>query len=314
MFNNRIAAEIKFNLRSYVKGSVKKQASPHSESAKKYVGRYAPTPSGLLHIGHAATFRTAFQRAKQQDGRIVLRIEDLDRDRCKEGYESASIEDMQWLGLLWDRDPRSPEGFIRQSDRLIRYREVLDRLIEAGVVYSCNRSRKEIREHPSASQNLEGEVLFPESLRPQETEDPEEGEERYRQHWRFRADYGTVVTFEDRRTGQHSYEAGVDFGDFLVWTKSGYPAYELAVVVDDIDSGITEVVRGEDLLTSTARQILLYRVLGAEVPGFYHCPLIKDEHGVRLAKQYDSKSIRSYRADGYTPEAFWKMLESVSEG
>ena len=297
-----------------MKGAVKKQASQHSDSKRSYTGRYAPTPSGLLHIGHAATFRTAFQRAKQQDGRIVLRIEDLDRDRCKDDYESALIEDMQWLGLLWDQDPRSTEDYIRQSDQLARYREVLDRLIEAGAVYSCNRSRKEIREYPNTMRNRDGEVLFPRSLRPQEPDSPEEGEERYRQHWRYRVDYGAVVTFEDQRTGKHSYEAGVDFGDFLVWTKSGFPAYELAVVVDDIDSGITEVVRGEDLLTSTSRQILLYRILHAEIPDFYHCPLIKDEHGVRLAKQYDSKSIRSYRESGYTPEQFWKMLESVSEG
>ena len=314
MFNNRKTTEIKFNLESYVKGSVKKQASPHPDSKRTYIGRYAPTPSGLLHIGHAATFRTAYQRAKEQGGKIVLRIEDLDRDRCKESYESALIEDMQWLGLSWDQDPRSTEGYIRQSDRLTRYREVLDLLIEAGVVYCCTRSRKEIREHPNASRNSDGEVLFPESLRPRETENPEEGEERYLQHWRFRVNYGTEVSFEDLRTGRHSYKAGVDFGDFLVWTKAGYPAYELAVVVDDIDSVITEVVRGEDLLVSTARQILLYRVLNAKVPDFYHCPLIKDEHGVRLAKQYDSKSIRSYREDGYSPEQFWKMLESVSEG
>lgn len=310
MFNKRKADEIKFNLSSYEKGAVKKQASRHPESMIVYRGRYAPTPSGLLHSGHAATFRTAYRRARQNGGEIFLRIEDLDRDRCKRDYEIALIEDMQWLGLHWDRDASAPEGYIRQTDRLAQYRKVLDRLIEKGVVYSCNKSRKEIRTHPEAVKNREGEVLYHESLRPQKSDESMEGEQRYLQHWRYRADYGSVVTFEDRRMGKCSYEAGVDFGDFLVWTKAGYPAYELAVVIDDIASGITEVVRGEDLLLSTARQILLYRELAAEVPEFYHCPLVKDEQGVRLAKQYDSESIRAYRERRFTPEQFWKILES----
>ena len=293
---------------------MKTQASRHTDSAIGYIGRYAPTPSGLLHSGHAATFGTVYRRAREKGGQVFLRIEDLDRDRCRKDYENALIEDMRWLGLDWDQDPNAVEGYIRQTDRIAKYREVLDRLIEKGVVYSCNKSRKEIREYPGAIQNREGETLYPESLRPADSGKPVEGEQRYLQHWRYRVDYGTVVAFEDRRIGSCTYEAGVDFGDFLVWSKAGYPAYELAVVIDDIASGVTEVVRGEDLLLSTARQILLYRELSARIPDFYHCPLVKDEHGVRLAKQYDSESIRSYRERGYTPDQFWKLIESLIGG
>lgn len=284
--------------------------SQPSEPNKSYVGRYAPTPNGLLHLGHAATFHTAYLRAKKHGGRILLRIEDLDRDRWKMDYDKAIFEDLKWLGLSWDDDLQAPELFLRQSDRIDAYREILLKLIEADVVYPCLLSRKKIQEYPDLVKNRNREVIFPEALRPKssETNIPDQ---LFDVNWRFRVEYGTEVQFEDQRTGVHRYRAGTDFGDFLIWSKSGYPSYELAVVLDDIKSKITEIVRGEDLLGSTVRQILLYRILKAGIPDFYHCPLVKDDHGVRLAKQFDSESLRSYRERGFTPDQVWKMIESA---
>ncbi|MDQ8180015.1 tRNA glutamyl-Q(34) synthetase GluQRS [Pelagicoccus sp. SDUM812005] len=261
----------------------------------EYVGRVAPTPTGLMHLGHACTFLEAQRRARAAGGKLLLRIEDLDQARCKPEFVEALAEDLAWAGLSWE-----PE-VLRQSERLAWFREVLGRLREAGVVYPCSCSRKDVAEAIRAP-HVEGqEPLYPGTCREREFVFGSEAE-ALAINWRFRVPDGEAIAFEDGRLGAQHFVAGRDFGDFLVWRKDGFPSYELAVVADDVAQGITEVVRGEDLLASTARQLLLYRALGEEPPAFYHCPLILDTEGKRLAKRAGAMGLRELRAGGARPE------------
>jgi len=277
----------------------------------RYIGRLAPTPSGLLHKGHAFTFGIAYYRARYlENGKIYLRLEDLDRNRCKAQYAQAVLEDLRWLGLDWDPHPgvSRNEGVDYQSTRLDLYRSVLKDWANNGLVYPCSVTRKQLRSHRNLKYSDHGEALFPEELRPKgDLSDlvDWDSETFFQTTWRWRVAYGEKTGFHDARIGEQELISGVDYGDFLVWSREGFPSYETAVVLDDIRSGITEVVRGEDLLVSTARQLRLYRALGSEVPTFYHCPLVRDKNGVRLAKSFDSESIRSYRERGYHPADFW---------
>lgn len=264
---------------------------PKSSDLMSYRGRLAPTPTGFLHIGHAATFSTAHRRAREAGGEILLRIEDLDPQRCKPEFATATMEDLKWLGLDWDGEP------VFQSQRRAHYLEAWDRLRDAGWIYPCRRSRKEIS---TLAPHTE-EPVFPSEWRG----DPAESMEFSSPsgvNWRFRVPDGETIRFLDGNFGRIEKIAGSDFGDFLVWNRDDIPAYELAVVVDDILTGITEVVRGADLLTSTARQILLHRALGANPPAWFHCPLVCDDQGNRLAKRTGSLEIRTLRNQGRSPE------------
>lgn len=259
-----------------------------------YIGRIAPSPTGFLHLGHAATFYTAHERARAQNGKLLLRIEDLDQHRCKEHYTKAIMEDLLWLGLTWEPNP------LYQSARNTFYLSAWNKLKDSGCIYPSFASRSEILSH-TAENHPHQEPLFPKALR-----SPHGSEQGYTEPgemvWRFRVPDGRAVAFEDCHCGSQVFETGKDFGDFIVWRREGWAAYELAVVVDDHCSGVTEVVRGQDLLLSTARQILIYEALGWEIPAFYHCPLIKDESGQRLAKSFDSLSLRELRSQGHSPE------------
>lgn len=255
-----------------------------------YRGRIAPTPTGFLHLGHAATFSTAHRRAREADGEILLRIEDLDPQRCKPEFATAAMEDLKWLGLDWDGEP------IFQSLRRAQYLAAWERLRDAGLIYPCRRSRKEISTLAPHSE----EPVFPTEWRG----DPHEAKEFSSPsgvNWRFRVPDGETIRFVDGNFGPIEKMAGRDFGDFLVWNRDDIPAYELAVVVDDILTAITEVVRGADLLTSTARQILLHRALGATPPDWFHCPLVCDAQGNRLAKRTGGLEIRTLRNQGLSP-------------
>lgn len=259
-----------------------------------YRGRIAPTPTGLLHVGHAATFRIAWQRAREAGGQVILRIEDLDPRRCKREFAEAAMEDLRWLGLDWN------EGPVWQSERRGFFLQAWDRLRREGKIYPCRRSRREIAEAAPFAPHEE-EPIYPPEWRP----DPSEAlhwNEPGGVNWRFRVPDGREVTFNDGRCGCFTRVAGRDFGDFLVWNRDDVPAYELAVVVDDAAMGITEVVRGEDLLLSTCRQILLCEALGLEPPAYYHCPLVRDATGRRLAKRSQALSLRTLREQGWTPE------------
>lgn len=259
---------------------------------KSYRGRLAPTPTGFLHLGHAATFLAAKKRAQDADGELILRIEDLDPARCKPEFTAAAIEDLAWLGLSWRGEPSF------QSARRSLYRDAWRCLYDNKLIYPSPHSRKDLGTLALAPH--EEEPIFPKAWR----NPPEAGGQRTDPagvNWRFQVPDGEELVFQDSNLGPVRKVAGKDFGDFLVWNRDDIPAYELAVVVDDIAMGITEVVRGMDLLVSTARQLLIYRALGATPPAFYHCPLLVDENGQRLAKRQASLSIRALREKGWTP-------------
>lgn len=286
--------------------------SPGASSVAGYRGRLAPTPSGYLHLGHARTFWVAQGRARAQGGVLVLRVEDLDRARCRPEYASAMLEDLRWFGLAWQEGPDcgGPYGPYVQSDRLPLYRTALERLRAAGLVYPCTCSRKDIATAARAPHAAEDdEPLYPGTCRPK-AGGPKVEVRSPRFSWRFRVPDGEIVSFVDGRYGPQQFTAGRDFGDFVVWRHDGVPAYQLACVVDDAAMRITEVVRGADLLKSTARQLLLYRALGWPPPRFYHCALVTDASGVRLAKRHDALSLRALRAGGARPEelrAAWSL-------
>lgn len=249
-----------------------------------------------MHAGHARTFMEAWRRAKDAGGSIVLRIEDLDPLRCKPEYAAHAIEDLAWLGITWD------EGPVYQSRRRSVFDRVWRRLRDAGVIYPSTVSRKELRDAAHAPhEEDEAEPIFPPELRPA-AGTGRDAESPAGVIWRFRVPDGDVIRFVDGRRGPQAFTAGEHFGDFVIWRKDDVPAYELAVVADDIDMGITEVVRGEDLLLSTARQLLVYHALGATPPSWFHTPLLRDAEGRRLAKRHAPLSIRTLREQGMTPE------------
>ena len=266
-------------------------------------GRLAPTPTGHLHVGHARTFALAAERARRAGGTLVYRTEDLDASRCRPEFAAAAIADVRWLGLDWQEGPDvgGPCGPYVQSERLPWFAEVWRRLQASGGIYPCDKSRKDVARSLTAPHaEDDAEPIFPPDLRPalglgRELTAPGAS------NWRFRVPDGETIAFDDALRGPQAFVAGRDFGDFLIWRKDGFPAYELAVVADDHAMGITEVVRGADLLLSTARQLLLYRALGWTGPTWAHAPLIVDADGRRLAKRTAGLSIRELRAAGRTP-------------
>jgi glutamyl-tRNA synthetase len=264
----------------------------------KYLGRLAPTPTGYLHLGHALTFSMAHRRACDADGRILLRMEDLDPHRCSEDFARAAMDDLRWMGLEWSGEP------IFQSQRRHFYLDAWRRLKDAGFIYPCRRSRREI----SSLAPHEEESVFPVEWR-SSLEEAKSFHEPGGVNWRFRVPDDEAISFLDQNFGAIEKTTLRDFGDFLVWNRDDIPAYELAVVVDDIAMGITEVVRGADLLTSTARQILLYRALGAAEPAWFHCPLVCDAEGRRLAKRTGGLSLRDLRSQGLTPAQVLALAE-----
>jgi len=272
-----------------------------------YRGRLAPSPTGLLHIGHARTFWMAAQRASQHRGTLILRNEDLDPQRSRPEFARAMIEDLRWLGIHWSEGPDcgGPYGAYSQSERRAHYLEAWRRLREGGFLYPCRCSRKDLAQSASAPNDADDEPVYPGTCR--ERHDAAEFTGPAGVNWRFRVPDGETVEFTDLNLGRQRYAAGKDFGDFLVWRRDDVPAYQLAVVADDAAMRITEVVRGADLLKSTARQLLLLRALGLAVPGYFHCELVRDADGVRLAKRHDALSIRHLRESGMTPEKVLAM-------
>jgi glutamyl-tRNA synthetase len=268
---------------------------------QKYRGRLAPSPTGYLHLGHARTFWMAQQRAKENGGSLILRNEDLDSTRFKMEFVPAMIEDLQWFGFEWQEGPDCGGPFVpyNQSERMSFYRAVLEKLRAGNFIYPCTCSRKDIRSAARAPHAEDDEVIYPGTCRDNSIFKIQNSKFA----WRFRVPDGETISFTDGNCGEQRFVAGKDFGDFVVWRGDGVPAYQLACVADDAAMQITEVVRGADLLVSTARQILLYRALGLTAPAFLHCPLWRDETGERLAKRHDALSLRTLRARGETPES-----------
>jgi len=268
-------------------------------AAVVYRGRIAPSPTGYLHLGHARTFWIAAERARTRNGRLVLRIEDLDGPRCKPEFVAAIQEDLKWFGFRWDEGPDvgGPYAPYAQSERMDLYRQAFERLRCAGWIYPCKCSRRDVMRALAAPHAGEEEPVYPGTCREMRI-DMQSGN---RINWRFRVPDGETIEFHDGHYGLQRFVAGKDFGDFVVWRHDDLPSYQLAVVSDDATMKITEVVRGADLLMSTARQILLYRALGWTPPAFYHCDLMTDESGVRLAKRNDALSLRRLRETGQSP-------------
>ena len=259
----------------------------------------------------------------------MLRIEDLDRARCKREYVAQVLRDLEWVGIVWDNDVSDP--MYHQSHRQHLYLEAWRLLYEKGYLYPSRHSRKDVERCLSAPHESEegAEPVFPTELRPAYMQDGAtvgRGNNLFlpadlrhltspsvqasgTANWRFRVPDGQKVEFVDGNYGPVSYTAGVDFGDFLVWRADDTASYELAVVVDNLEMGITEVVRGQDLLLSTARQLLLMDVLcqsSAAVgkrskPAFFHCPLVLDKDGKRMAKRCASNTLQGLREAGVSP-------------
>jgi glutamyl-tRNA synthetase len=244
----------------------------------------------------------AAQRAKQSNGVLIFRNEDLDPDRCRPEFVSAMFEDLCWLGIHWDEGPDrgGPHAPYSQSERREIYLAAWKLLRDGGFIYPCTCSRKELAQAASAPNDLDDEPIYPGKCRGRT--DAVSFEMPAGVNWRFRVPDGEEIAFQDLHLGSRCFVAGRDFGDFVVWRKDDVPAYQLAVVADDHTMRITEVVRGADLLKSTARQLLLYRAFGLKAPQFYHCDLVKDEAGVRLAKRHDALSIRRLRESGVSAE------------
>ena len=280
---------------------------------QKYRGRLAPSPTGLLHLGHARTFWTARVRARANGGTLVLRNEDIDSTRFKMEFVPAMIEDLRWFGFEWSEGPDcgGPFAPYNQSERTTFYRAALEKLRAGNFIYPCTCSRKDIRDAARAPHETPGdEPVYPGTCRAKCDEWRVSGDGRLKipspvtRHasLRFRVPDGETVSFVDENLGGQSFIAGKDFGDFVVWRHDGVPSYQLACVVDDAAMQISEVVRGADLLVSTARQLLLYRALGLTPPKYFHCALMLDGQGARLAKRHDSLSLRTLRKKGFTPE------------
>jgi glutamyl/glutaminyl-tRNA synthetase len=270
-------------------------------SASSYRGRLAPSPTGFLHLGHARTFWTARQRALSHQGTLVLRNEDLDPARSKPEFAAAMLEDLRWFGLQWQEGPDcgGPFAPYSQSERRPLHLASFENLRAAGFLYPCACSRKDIQSAARAPHAGDDEFIYPgtcRSVSPSSVNLPGCS-------WRFRVSDGETIAFTDANLGPQQFVAGRDFGDFIVWQRDGIPSYQLAVVVDDAAMQITEVVRGADLLKSTARQLLLYRALALAPPAFYHCELMTDQNGVRLAKRHDALSLRALRNQGASPGA-----------
>jgi glutamyl-tRNA synthetase len=287
-----------------------------------YRGRLAPSPTGFLHLGHARTFWMAFQRAQLHAGTLLLRNEDLDRARCRPEFVDAMLEDLSWLGIAWQEGPDlgGPYEPYNQSERQAFYETAFEKLRNAGLIYPCVCSRQDVLRALSAPHLGEDEPIYPGTCRSRRPLPIAENSSSIRSetklNWRFRVPDGETISFHDGNYGDQNFVAGKDFGDFVVWRHDGSAAYQLAVVVDDAAMGITEVVRGADLLRSTARQLLLYRALGLRAPNFYHCSLVTDESGMRLAKRHESLSLRQLRKEGRSPaaiRAMWPAEENSLE-
>ena len=249
------------------------------------VGRLAPSPTGSLHLGNARSFLWAWLSARAQGGRVLLRIEDLDTPRVKPGAIEAIEEDLRWIGLDWDGPVEV------QSLRRAHYSAVFERLKQA--LYPCGCTRADLAAAPSAPHEGETELRYPGTCRDRAPSKIVA--------WRLKVPPGSV-SFMDRVSGRHEIDVAATVGDFVAAKSPDQPAYQLAVVADDIAQGVTEVVRGDDLIPSTARQILIYRALGAEPPEYGHAPLVVGPDGKRLAKRHGESRIAALRRSGVPAE------------
>ncbi len=263
--------------------------------APAIVGRLAPSPTGHLHLGHARSFLVAWWHARSRGGRIVLRIEDLDVERVKPGMIDATLRDLEWLGLDWDGEPWI------QSVGQAEIESAARSLLERGLAYPCVCTRREVQAAQSAPHAGEAGARYPGTCRGRwRTLEQAESETGRPAALRFVVPE-VPITITDGIQGARTFDVARDAGDFPILRRAGMPAYQIAVVVDDARQGVTEIVRGDDLLESAARQALLQDALGLARPRWWHVPLVTDAEGRRLAKRSDSVSLERLRASGVDP-------------
>ncbi len=268
-------------------------------STYELIGRVAPSPTGAQHVGNARTYLIAWLSARSRGGKLILRIEDIDSPRIKAGADQQAIDDLTWLGLDWD------EGPIYQSRRLSFYEQALRRLQEQELVYPCICTRSDIEQAASAPHLDHEGPPYPGTCAARRVADADQlSESRFA--WRFR-NRPQAQVIEDQYRGR--VRVGSEFGgDFVVWKSSDTPAYQLAVVVDDAAMNVTEVVRGDDLIPSTPRQLQLYEALGLKAPRFTHVPLVVGPDGRRLAKRHGDTRLAALRGKGVRAEALVGLL------
>jgi len=265
---------------------------PGPDRTPPLVGRLAPSPTGLLHLGHARTFLLAWWSIRSRGGRVLLRIEDLDTPRASGEHRDALLRDLEWLGLDWD-------GVVSvQSEHLERFEAATERLLEMGRAYACVCTRGDLRTAQSAPHQGDREPRYPGTCRGRFGSRAEaelaSGRAAGVRLWVPAGD----VTVKDALAGHFTLDVQASIGDFLLGRRGGAPAYQLAVVVDDAEAGVTEVLRGDDLLPSSVRQWHVQEALGLPHPTWVHVPLVLDDHGQRLAKRADSLSLAELRARG----------------
>jgi glutamyl-tRNA synthetase len=266
--------------------------------------RLAPSPTGALHLGNARTFLINWLLARQNGWRILLRIEDLDGPRIKPESAQQAITDLKWLGIDWD------EGPIYQSSRLTSYSAAIDQLLKSGLAYPCICTRKEVELAASAPHSEDGAAVYPGTCRGRFQSVADAAAFAGRPPAiRFRVPDETIA-WTDQFAGPQKFQVAKQLGDFVIAKADGTPAYQLAVVVDDLAASVTHIVRGDDLLDSTPRQILLYRALGrsTEIPAYYHLPLVVGTDGRRLAKRHGDTRVGFYRESGLPASALLTLL------
>ena len=283
-----------------------------SRQAGAYRGRFAPSPSGWLHLGNARTALLAWGRARSVGGAFVMRVEDLDAQRTRPEAVVGNLEELRWLGLDWDEGPDvgGPHAPYLQSQRSQLYEAALAKLVAADLTFPCYLSRKELAEVGSAPHGPSGSVYGEAERRASERLAPGKVAEGRAPSIRF-AVPDREVRFVDALAGPQVVDVRREVGHFVVRRSDGLFAYQLAVVVDDAAMGITDVLRGADLLASTARQILLYRALHLPIPRWTHVPLLTDATGDRFSKRSGALSLRQLRERGVAPQRVVGWLAST---
>ena len=261
-------------------------------------GRLAPSPTGAQHVGNARTYLIAWLSARAAGGSVAVRIEDIDSPRVKPGAADQALADLRWLGLDWDGPP------VVQTARLPLYAAALEELKRQDLVYPCTCTRSDVAAAASAPHAEHEGPVYPGTCAGRTAADAARLDRPYA--WRFRVTDSPA--FDDAFAGPTRIDLTQVGGDFVVWKSGGTPAYQLAVVVDDAAMGVTEVIRGDDLLPSTPRQLLLYRALGRTPPAFAHVPLVVGPDGRRLAKRHGDTRLSALRAAGVGPGALVGLL------
>jgi glutamyl-tRNA synthetase len=267
------------------------------QSQTPAVARLAPSPTGAQHLGNARTYLLAYWSARASGAKVILRIEDIDSPRVKPWATQQAIDDLKWLGIEWDFGPDigGPHAPYIQTERVPLYQDALLKLVESRQVYPCTCTRRDIETAASAPHPGDDGPIYPGTCSRWNQGDPLPEAGSF--CWRFRASRD-VLKFVDRCAGEQVCVPNADLGDFPVTRKTGEAAYQLAVVVDDHEMGVTDVVRGDDLLASTFRQLELYAALGWQPPRFTHVPLVVGTDGRRLAKRHGDTRLSHYRETG----------------